>query len=95
MFVNQGEEELEEGQKARKMVKAMKTKTKAYAKAIVLLVLRIENCDLKSEIKVPPLMGAYFVISAIWAESYSESLCNFKNYTKTSLERTQRLCLKE
>lgn len=65
MFVNHGEEELEEGLKARKMVKAMKTKTNPYARATVRLVLRIEKWALKAEIKVPPLMGAYFAISAM------------------------------
>lgn len=76
MFVNHGEEELEEGLKARKMVKAMKTKTKAYARATLLLVLR---WAFKCEIKVPPLMGAYFVISAmLWAVSSCAVVCNSK-----------------
>ena len=63
MLVNKGEEEFEEGVKAKKPVKPTKANMK---KATVLLVLMIENRFLKSIVTVvPPLIGVYFAVSAM------------------------------
>ena len=43
MLVNQGEEAFEEGEKAKKTVKATKASMKEYAAATVFLVLRMEE----------------------------------------------------
>ena len=56
MLVTQGEEEFEEGLKAKKTVKPTKANMK---KATVLLVLMIEDTF------VPPLIGMYFALSAM------------------------------
>lgn len=65
MFVNQGEEAFGEGEKAKITVKPTKTRVKAYAKATVFLVLRMEKRLLRSVARFPPPMGTYFVASAM------------------------------
>ncbi|KAL5748747.1 hypothetical protein ACOSQ2_026044 [Xanthoceras sorbifolium] len=56
MLVNQGEEEFEEGLKAKKTVKATNANMNPYAKVILLLVLKTMKRPLKSVMRVPPLM---------------------------------------
>lgn len=51
--------------KAKKMVKAMEMKINEYTKETVFFGLKIEKLVFTYEIRVPPLMGAYFDISAI------------------------------
>lgn len=58
MLVNQGEEAFEEGEKAKKTVKATKASMKEYAAATVFLVLRMEET-------LVPAMGTYLVASAM------------------------------
>lgn len=61
MLVNQGEEAFEEGEKAKKTVKATKASMKEYAAATVFLVLRMEET-------LVPAMGTYLVASAMEVE---------------------------
>ena len=71
MLVNQGEDAFGEGEKAKNTVKATNTSMKAYAKATVLLVLRMVKRLLRSVTRFPPPMGTYFVASAMEIEAWA------------------------
>ncbi|KAL6988582.1 hypothetical protein U1Q18_014334 [Sarracenia purpurea var. burkii] len=70
-----GEEELEEGLKARKTVKAIKANMKAKAKALALWALRREKRLLSSKIRFSPWMNACLVAFAMWV-----SFCGFLQF---------------
>lgn len=58
---------------------------------MLFLGLRIEKWDLKSEIKLPPLMGAYFATSAMRAACVLQFLCNYTRNIRELLEREREI----